>query len=169
MNHLLCLDNVLTKSECDYIIEESRGSMTSGFHKDWMYEYSDFTNEFPSVLRGAQNTVESYLKEFPEMNMTENSWSLKQFRLKHFPANYGFTKWHSEHTYDYPYRIACILFYLTDHDCGTEFYNSGEVIKSKVGRAVIFPTSWTHTHRGQICPEGKSRYIISTYLHLNAN
>lgn len=167
MNHLLCIDDVLSKDECEILINQSKQNLTSGFHKDWMYEYVDYTTEFAFLVEAASKVVNSYKESFPEINLTEHPWSLNKFRLKHFPPNYGFTKWHSEHTVDFPYRIACILFYLTDHECGTEFYNSKETIKSKVGRAIIFPTSWTHTHRGQICPEGKSRYIISSYIYLN--
>ena len=31
---------------------------------------------------------------------------------------------------------------MSDHNCGTEFYD-GEVVKSKTGRAIVFPSSIT--------------------------
>ena len=30
----------------------------------------------------------------------------------------------------------------------------------------MFPAFWTHTHRGQPCPENKYRYILSAYVNL---
>ena len=62
-------------------------------------------------------------------------------------------------------RILSILVYLSNHNCGTEFYN-GKVIKSVKGRALIFPAFWTHTHKGQPCPDNKYRYILSAYVNL---
>jgi len=56
------------------------------------------------------------------------------------------------------------MIYLTEHNCGTEFFN-GDYIKSEIGRLVIFPSYFTHTHRGQKCPNNKTRYIITGYVN----
>ena len=53
-------------------------------------------------------------------------------------------------------------FYLSDHNCGTEFYN-GCMVKSVKGRSLLFPPYWTHAHKGQPCPDNKERYILSAY------
>ena len=47
----------------------------------------------------------------------------------------------------------------------TYFY-SKEIVISKKGRLMVFPTYWTHTHRGQPCPENKNRYIMSAYFNV---
>ena len=57
-----------------------------------------------------------------------------------------------------------ITKHLTEHNCGTKFFN-GNVIKSEIGRLVIFPSYFTHTHRGEKCPDGKVRYILSGYFN----
>ena len=46
----------------------------------------------------------------------------------------------------------------------TLFYNK-KVIKSEIGKLVIFPSYFTHTHRGQKCPDKKNRYIITGYVN----
>ena len=46
---------------------------------------------------------------------------------------------------------------------GTEFFNN-EVIQSELGKVVLFPAYFTHTHRGQVCPEKKDRYLLTGYL-----
>lgn len=30
----------------------------------------------------------------------------------------------------------------------------------------LFPAFWTHTHRGQLCPDNKLRYVMSAYVTL---
>ena len=85
-------------------------------------------------------------------------------RFKKFKGKKYFDKWHSENCIKYPNRVLNLMIYLSDHDCGTEFFN-GEVIPSVTGNAVIFPSYFTHTHKGQPCPKGKTRYIITGYFN----
>ena len=165
MDNILILDNVLSLDECSQIIKNNKlMAVNKDTTKEWNYEYYDMPMDI-LLHRIATDTMAAYMDKNPAIKMTADPWELNQFRFKHFPPKQSFNGWHSEHTFDYPYRIACILVYLTDHNCGTEFYN-GEVIKSVAGRVVMFPTFWTHTHRGQVCPENKSRYILSSYIHL---
>jgi len=84
-------------------------------------------------------------------------------KLKFKPGDY-FNKWHSEHCGDYATRVMVFQLYLSDHNCGTEFF-SGETIESEAGKAVLFPPYFTHTHRGQPCPQNKIRYLITGYYN----
>ena len=165
MNHVLLLKNLLSEKDCQKVIDETKDKLVqTSLHTDWSYEYYNMpANEFTHSI--SKTIVEKYVQTFPEINLTADPWTCKEFRFKHFPPGHSFNKWHSEHTKEYPYRIACIILYLSTHDCGTEFYD-GTVVKSNAGSAIIFPTSWTHTHRGQMCPLRKSRYIMSAYIHL---
>jgi hypothetical protein len=53
---------------------------------------------------------------------------------------------------------------LSDNNCGTEFYEGATII-SKKGKVLLFPAYFTHTHRGQLCPEFKDRYILGGYAN----
>ena len=58
------------------------------------------------------------------------------------------------------------MIYLSTHECGTKFFD-GNYIKSKKGRLAIFPSYFTHTHRGMPCPEKKDRYMFGGYFNFN--
>ena len=100
---------------------------------------------------------------YPSLEMTAERWGMKSYFFKHFPPGHSFSNWHCEHDLRYPNRILCCQVYLSDHNCGTEFYD-GEIVKSKTGRAIDFPSYFTHTHKGQVCPDGKTRYILTGYF-----
>ena len=168
MNNTLVLDGVLSIEQCESLIKEGTASMVDSELAGVMgYRWSEFDqNTHPIIAPITSALTQEYVKHFPAINLTQTQWYTGKWRFKHFPPGYHFASWHSEHCFAHPYRIGCIIFYLSDHNCGTEFYSTREVITSKAGRAVIFPTSWTHTHRGQLCPDKKDRYIMSTYMYL---
>ena len=168
IDNVMVLDNVLTDEQCNLLISDSQGNLnTEDLETDLGYEYFICLYEkYPFLIDTTQYIVREYEKQFPSINKTATIWDMADWKLKHFPPGYHFSPWHHEHDYRVPHRIACIILYLTDHNCGTQFFSTKEVIKSVKGRAVMFPTFWTHTHRGQVCPDNKDRYIMSAYALL---
>lgn len=165
MDNTLVLDKAITLEGCQEIINKYQSFLIKDKLDSHLgYEYYDIIDS-PALGILAQSIMNKYIEYFPDINLTADPWDTYTFRLKHFPPGYSFSSWHSEHNFQNPYRIASIMIYLTDHQTGTEFTN-GEVIRSVPGRAVVFPTSWTHTHRGQVCPEGKSRYVLTSYVNI---
>jgi hypothetical protein len=127
--------------------------------------YAHFENNDYINLSFLKDKINSFFKQYgeihKELNFITGTWALTDFRFKNFkPGNY-FKNWHSEQSLNQN-RILCFMIYLSDHNCGTEFFD-GNTINSKTGRALIFPASFTHTHRGQICPENKERYLLGGY------
>lgn len=166
MNHVLIIDDLLSSEDCDILIESNKINLINETEvSPWNYLSCDISKNNPVLQKPLKEIISLYVKTYPEINLTKDRWDFDNFKLKKFRAGKFYDAWHSEHCVLYPYRIACLLLYLSDHDCGTEFYN-GEVIKSRKGRAILFPTFWTHTHRGQPCPDQKNRYIMSSYIQL---
>ena len=168
IDFLLTLDNALTTIDCDeFIAEAHRGGLSSKHLETHLsYRHYDFPLDHPVLQDLNARCISAYRSQFPSLDYMDNSYTLAQWRFKHFPPDYAFDRWHSEHNLALPHRVVCIIVYLSDHSCGTEFMHTGDVISSVSGRAVVFPTFWTHTHRGQLCPQGKDRYIMSNYLYL---
>lgn len=170
MDNLLILDNALTPEECRSLIESQENNLKTDLKNTYLnYEYADmFDHESHPILGPlTKRIVTAYVDRFPAIKYTVDRWFVDGWRIKVFKEGRSFEAWHQEHTADFPLRIACVLVYLTDNNCGTEFMATGDVIGSKQGRAIMFPTSWTHTHRGQRDPDNKDRWIMSVYAHLN--
>ena len=165
MNNICVIDNALSIKECDFLIENLKNNIQGSSGNPHNYNYCDISYDGNDVLKNLTKLIiGEYTKLYPEINLTYNKWELQNFKFKEFiPGNY-YNKFHSEQAFNEP-RILSILVYLSNHKCGTEFYN-GKVIKSVKGRALIFPAFWTHTHKGQPCPENKYRYILSAYVNL---
>ena len=157
-------DNMLSKKDCDNIIKTCDKSLLKS--KDYQgYEYYDIKimNLWKFLVDKSNLIIKDYLNKFPELDLINDTFALSNVRFKKFNKGKSFGDWHSEHCMDYPNRLLNIMYYLSDHNCGTEFYD-GEVVKSKTGRAIVFPSYFTHTHKGQVCPDGKTRYILTGYF-----
>ena len=82
----------------------------------------------------------------------------------------GYPHWHSE---VYPkdagceplHRVLAFQFYLNDVSEGgeTEFFYQERKVASQAGRMLIFPSSFTHTHRGNV-PRSSDKYIITSWV-----
>ena len=154
------IDNVFTPEECKIMIEKYSIDVDHDNYSD--YNFKDILN-FDDILPKLMNTIGQYITKNPEINLVASKFGLMNFRFKHFKPGSSFNDWHSEHCLTYPDRVLSVQIYLSNHRCGTEFYNN-ECIESKIGRVAIFPAYFTHTHRGQTCPDNKDRYIITSYV-----
>ena len=89
---------------------------------------------------------------------------------KYRQLNGGYHHWHSE---IYPqdssceslHRVLLFMFFLnTVSDGGqTEFFYQNQSISPKIGRMVIAPAGFTHTHKGAI-PKSSDKYIVTSWI-----
>ena len=158
-NFILVKDDVFDSMTCDHIIDYfNKVKSDKDKYYNIVYEAPLFKKE---KLQDLYNT---YFKTFPEAGYIVDGLSLKELRIKHFKDDKFFSSWHHENNLKCCHRVLAMMIYLSDHDCGTEFM-SGEIVKSKKGRGVMFPAYFTHNHRGQKCPENKDRYVYGGYFH----
>jgi len=165
-NFILEKNNFLSKEECDILIKDLKDKVKPAEEKEQGYDFFDLegTPIFNQVQQRLFPIWNEYMTAFPEVNLTTNKWSLTHMRFKKFKPGKYFIKFHSEHSYRHSTRLLNIQMYLSNHNCGTEFYN-GTVVKSEKGKVAIFPSYFTHTHRGQKCPDNKTRYLITGYTN----
>jgi hypothetical protein len=161
-NYTLIIDNFLNTTECDQLINYYHNSKNKLHINDYRgYVFCKIEDDF-KISKKIKHIANLYTEKFPESFYTEDKWGLSELRVKHFRPGFHFSKWHSEHGVSSPFRVLAIQIYLSSHKCGTRFFNN-KTIKSKKGRLAVWPAYFTHTHKGEVCPENLDRFIFSGY------
>lgn len=94
---------------------------------------------------------------------------LEKINIQHYLPGQGFHMWHSERMHGNgtaSSRHLVFMTYLNDINDGgeTEFYYQNIKVKPKKGKIVIFPTDWTHTHKG-ITSNTEEKYITTGWFN----
>ena len=96
------------------------------------------------------------------MDLTDTGYHIQ----KYIP-NKGFYTWHNDYQFEdgKGSRILTFIWYLNTVENGgeTEFTN-GTTIKAEKGKLVMFPSTWTYTHRGCM-PYSNEKYILTGWLY----
>jgi len=89
------------------------------------------------------------------------------YHIQRYEANKGFYTWHNDYSFekDKGSRILTFIWYLNTVEKGgeTEFTN-GMKIKPEKGKLVMFPSTWTYTHRGCM-PYSGEKYILTGWVY----
>ena len=97
----------------------------------------------------------------PELTIKEG------FNIQHYKPNGGYKQWHNERDGHQAHQRALVFMtYLNDvpDGGGTEFVYYPEVkLEAKKGLSILWPTDFTHTHRGIISQHEK--WIITGWFH----
>lgn len=111
--------------------------------------------------------VSEYASHFQEYFSQDVLLENRDIKIQKTLPKEGYHLWHSEHApmSDYSKRLLAWIVYLNDVDEGgeTEFLYQSMRVKPKKGTAVIFPTMFTHTHRGNP-PLSGEKYIATGWI-----
>ena len=120
----------------------------------------------------------NYFKELQEcVNEYQENYDLKLGKfavtdrygdkpiIQHYMPGEGFYEWHCERGgYPASHRVLVYMTYLNDvENGGTEFKFQKIKIDAKKGLTLIWPSDFTHTHRGIISNE-EEKYIITGWF-----
>ena len=182
-------DNALTKKECEILINQFEkspqlpgkvyGSPDVMSSSDYGHVDSDkksckeldalkFSND--DVIGRIINqrlgeSIKKYKIDFPETESIAPWKFFNEYNFQKYDGEEdGFKVWHSEHGPE-PLalkRVMAWMFYLNDAKSGTEFWRH-HTIRAKMGRCVIWPAGYTHTHKGVI-PNKGLKYIITGWI-----
>ena len=137
--------------------------LDEGIYVDEMDTLTDIGNsDFISDINGYLNeAVQEYTSHFAAIG-TMHLRSTRQKLQKTKPSG-GYHLWHHEQaTADSSERVLVWSIYLNDVEEGgeTEFLYQSKRIKARKGKILIFPASFTHTHRGNP-PLLDDKYILT--------
>lgn len=154
---------------------KSQGKVTSGIDKDVkdsvdVIFYNDSNN---NVIKNYFENLSIFLNEYINHYKLKGSYNTSNINLlQHYPKNGGFKVWHCERETNFykdinvSNRALVYMTYLNDiEDQGeTEWYYQKIKIKPKKGLTIIWPTDFTHLHRGIPSPT-QEKYIVTGWFN----
>lgn len=128
--------------------------------QEWEREDKFF---FKSLSDNVKKYTNQYSNEFDFFrslgNLSDTGYNMQRTK----PGD--FYNWHNDFlSLNNKYRILTLIWYLNDinHDGETEFID-GTKIKPEQGKLLIFPATWSYTHRG-ISPKFETKYICTGWV-----
>ena len=126
----------------------------------WKY----LLTELISVLESCKSDYEQQFYRGMEML---DPWEIHHiFNMQRYLPGEGYSDYHCERAgKSASHRMGVWMVYLNDiHDKGwTEFYYQQHYEKAEAGKLVIWPSDWTHLHRG-IISHTETKYILTGWF-----
>ena len=105
----------------------------------------------------------SYEEKYKDVKNLATYSIVENPRIQYYKKGWGFKKWHCERYFNIN-RMLVWMVYLNDvEDGGTEFKYQKLKIPAKKGLMLMWPSDFTHTHRG-IVSKTKEKYILTGWL-----
>ena len=156
--------------------DESPDKHQGGFHKetggyiDKSIKDSVDLNLPPTELLSQQYAAQlqqvtnEYIKVYDRANCT-GSWCIEAMNIQKYDPGGAYFGWHTERVSiatPSVFRHLVFMTYLNDvtDEGETEFLYQEVKVKPKKGLTLIWPSDWTHTHRG-IASTTQSKYIVT--------
>ena len=178
-------DDTLSKEECDKLIKDFEdvsplsgrkvyeGSSPNNFggadqQKYSTTLYSDMQDSLFQAFNiptdiSLQKGIRAYKEKYSFINDI-SPWSCwRYYNIQKYEEGQGYYRLHCEHDSDDTSglsRILAWMIYLNDAECGTEFPYQNKISEAKAGRLVIWPSAWSHPHKG-VTPNKGLKYIAT--------
>jgi len=117
-----------------------------------------------------QICLQHYLKKYEYADKVSSFSVFENMNIQHYPVSGGYKSWHFENVGDQSIaskRHLVFMTYLNDvEDGGTEFFYQNMKTKAEKGLTLIWPSIWTHVHRG-IVSNTKEKTILTGWFSFN--
>jgi hypothetical protein len=168
--------NQMDKFKGTYNRQESDGANISDKNDKQLYMGEDmgeerlicnggFINGLADIIHGCMGVYADNVYGLKEL---DKQLQLLPFKIQKTLPGQGYHIWHHEQsTMIESHRIISIIVYLNNVEEGgeTEFIHQRRRLPPKQGTVVIFPSSYTHTHRGNP-PISGEKFIVASWFAL---
>jgi len=127
------------------------------------HEHNLFLENYLSHL---VNCLEEYKKKYPWSNKVAKFSCWENVKIQHYKPGEGFYNWHAENEGHGDTKLRHLVFmtYLnTVENAGTEFLHQELITPCEKGLTLIWPSAWTHVHRG-VPNKEKDKIIITGWF-----
>lgn len=176
-NETLC-DRLIQRFELDsnkmqgVVIDKFGNKVVDKEHKDSFNVNFDPSCKEPIFIEyqnELQKALLKYIDEFQYCNEGGPWTILEPVTIQKYEPKGGFKAWHFERmnaVFPSATRHIVFLTYLNDvtDQGGTEFLYQNKILEAKKGVTAIWPSDWTHTHRGIPSPT-QTKYIMAGWLN----
>jgi len=118
-----------------------------------------------TMERAFQTAYGQYVNAYPILK-TQKTILPERFNLIRYAGDEEYYDWHLDGTDPGTrFRYVSQVAYLNSVPEGgeTEFREQNQLIRPVQGSILMFPSGWTHEHRGRP-PVGSSKYIVTSWL-----
>ena len=135
---------------------------------DLPIQNNNFDYPFNEYRENLQKCLNEYLKKYPDANESDRFNVSNPYNIQYYSANGGFKIWH----YESCGKMTCarnlvFMTYLNNvKNAGTEFKYQGIKTECKKGLTLIWPSAFTHTHRGIINKKNEKYIITGWYSYI---
>jgi hypothetical protein len=124
------------------------------------------TSELLNYGNYLKEILDRYKQKYFYSNCVNEYRVYENVNIQYYKSNGGFKIWHFENNGEGSnlYRHLVFMTYLNDLDNGgTEFLYQGLKVPAKKGLTIIWPATWTHTHKG-IISKTQEKMIITGWF-----
>lgn len=127
---------------------------------------------FLAYFDALHQCYQDYRVQWPFLEVFAEELHIGRFNLQRYQVGQHFQKVHTERSsLGTLHRLFAWMTYLNDvesEDGGSTFFSHFDLeIRPKKGLTLIWPSEWTHAHRGNVL-RGNSKYIITGWMHFPA-
>jgi hypothetical protein len=156
------------KSKCSSITDKKEMETT-------ILEMSRFKDTFFEEVENIlffklRNSLKIYFEKLSVFNIKYNDFIFDSgFRIQIYKKGTGKINWHNDSGIitNYASRTISFMWYLNDIEDGGETKFLNGKIKPEAGTLLLFPSTWTYVHRGEISISSDKYIIIGWLFTLN--
>ena len=177
--HIGIFENALSDEMCDSIVASFEKDTTNKKSRKNIGTKSHVTKDtFSTLFQHDEELCKEFCNIFWKdlyplyeydfhLETFRDSLYLDDFKIQKTKPTEGFHWWHCEYSDFSLNRFGVYSVFLNDVEEGgeTEFLFQSKRISPKKGTVCIFPSSYTHTHRGNP-PLNSNKYLMTGWLSL---
>jgi len=167
--HLNSYDLTFNRQEIDAVALTSKNDQHCFLGEELQTDRLLTNSQLASVaVTALENAASFYANNVYGITELAKNLQLLPFKLQRTKPGQGYHVWHHEqNNMQESHRLISVIAYLNDVEEGgeTEFIHQSCRIAPKQGTILLFPSSFTHTHRGNPPIKG-TKYILASWFGL---